>query len=775
MSENQEQQKNTGETVFCTHCGKKISATAKFCPFCGAENLSRKSEPETAEQKQEPEQEAPKQETPEQETKAEPEAAQKPVPAPGPKKKGNGIVLQSSAPIGDGGRKFDVCYLIFVAFFVILFMVLSSKNRILGVLLGTALGFLIGWLIKNQIVYFPLMNLRSKQYHCDTKLPYDQLIQKLQPILLPMGMTIEKNKNGQPVISYDKMMFDVSYNENDTFSIWWHESVGRALLRDRQYIPEYRTSCVAYGIIGYYVQQVLSETPQSAAAADQGKVPVRKHNTPVFAILGIFVAAAAVLSLIFPGSNEESTESATTEETATETTTASVNKDATADDVVGTWTISSFIHDGVELSGDQVDSDLELMMDTDGNFECRSEELDEDIIGTYTLTDGVIAMDSTELSDTTFSVLEDGTLLMVVDEAPDDRYFLTKTSDSTDITAVASTEETSESTAEETTENAAFTGLDDEFADHTDLVGTYGVLGYIADPSDGQIMPLEGLERAAKNMTEEGLADLDNLENASLTISKDEQFTMLDANGETSTGSLIFNDGRVLLDNGVELVLQDDGSLEQDDGDRTIVWMDTDEIDAAMDELMNGSSEDTETSEADDSEYIIPNSDSEYIDASYVDGWTVDEINMAINEIYARHGREFNTQEIQDYFDAQSWYTPQYSPEDFDAISDSLLNDYEKANIKTLAAARDAASGSSSSTSSGYSDDELGQMCANYYYAQTGVQADSYSLYLTDGEAITIDLYDADGNYLVTYYIDREGQGVDATNGVGNIDFTQYY
>lgn len=88
--------------------------------------------------------------------------------------------------------------------------------------------------------------------------------------------------------------------------------------------------------------------------------------------------------------------------------------------------------------------------------------------------------------------------------------------------------------------------------------------------------------------------------------------------------------------------------------------------------------ETTEDTSTDEDAYILPESDSRCYDYDEVCDMSVDELNLAIDEIYARHGRKFRTQEIQDYFDAQSRYTPEYDPDDFDAISDDLLNDYEK-------------------------------------------------------------------------------------------------
>ena len=51
------------------------------------------------------------------------------------------------------------------------------------------------------------------------------------------------------------------------------------------------------------------------------------------------------------------------------------------------------------------------------------------------------------------------------------------------------------------------------------------------------------------------------------------------------------------------------------------------------------------------------------------------------NEIYARHGRMFNDQDIQVYFNRQDWYVAQTSSADFD---ESVLNDVELYNVELI-------------------------------------------------------------------------------------------
>lgn len=76
-------------------------------------------------------------------------------------------------------------------------------------------------------------------------------------------------------------------------------------------------------------------------------------------------------------------------------------------------------------------------------------------------------------------------------------------------------------------------------------------------------------------------------------------------------------------------------------------------------------------------DYILPDSDSRYLEEYELYGLTVEELRFARNEIYARHGRLFKDEELQNYFDSKDWYYGYIEPEDF---SENMLSDIEKAN-----------------------------------------------------------------------------------------------
>lgn len=81
------------------------------------------------------------------------------------------------------------------------------------------------------------------------------------------------------------------------------------------------------------------------------------------------------------------------------------------------------------------------------------------------------------------------------------------------------------------------------------------------------------------------------------------------------------------------------------------------------------------------SAYIISDSDKRYLSLDELSDMPLQVVNYAKNEIYARRGRIFQSMELQEYFDSQSWYSAAIAPEDF---GEERLNDYERTNAQLL-------------------------------------------------------------------------------------------
>ena len=84
------------------------------------------------------------------------------------------------------------------------------------------------------------------------------------------------------------------------------------------------------------------------------------------------------------------------------------------------------------------------------------------------------------------------------------------------------------------------------------------------------------------------------------------------------------------------------------------------------------------------SEVILQGISSRYIDVSELYNYDLGQLRLIRNEIFALHGRIFNSQDLADYFSQRSWYVPTYAPEDFDANMFDYLNDYEEANLQVI-------------------------------------------------------------------------------------------
>ncbi len=80
-------------------------------------------------------------------------------------------------------------------------------------------------------------------------------------------------------------------------------------------------------------------------------------------------------------------------------------------------------------------------------------------------------------------------------------------------------------------------------------------------------------------------------------------------------------------------------------------------------------------------DYIFPDSSINALTKDDLKELDADSCRYARNEIYARHGRMFDDEELQKYFNSKSWYEGTVKPSDFD---ESVLNQTEKDNIKLI-------------------------------------------------------------------------------------------
>ena len=80
--------------------------------------------------------------------------------------------------------------------------------------------------------------------------------------------------------------------------------------------------------------------------------------------------------------------------------------------------------------------------------------------------------------------------------------------------------------------------------------------------------------------------------------------------------------------------------------------------------------------------FIFPNSDSSYLSNAQVSTLSDNDLQLAINEIYARRGRIFKDASLNAYFNSQSWYEGKYTAEEFE--KNVKFNTYEQKNLQLL-------------------------------------------------------------------------------------------
>lgn len=80
-------------------------------------------------------------------------------------------------------------------------------------------------------------------------------------------------------------------------------------------------------------------------------------------------------------------------------------------------------------------------------------------------------------------------------------------------------------------------------------------------------------------------------------------------------------------------------------------------------------------------DYILPDSSQKYLIDADVSALSAEQLRIARNEIYARHGYIFRSEDLQTYFSGKEWYSPSVLADNF---SDEMLSALELANLDLI-------------------------------------------------------------------------------------------
>lgn len=134
-------------------------------------------------------------------------------------------------------------------------------------------------------------------------------------------------------------------------------------------------------------------------------------------------------------------------------------------------------------------------------------------------------------------------------------------------------------------------------------------------------------------------------------------------------------------------IFQSDNQLESSELEK-INEENSSQNESTMANIATDSKETQAESEGSPEEYILYASNKRVLQENEYKQLNAADLRLAINEIYARHGRQYDTTDLNEYFSQKSWYHPQYSKSEFDQIENQILNSYEKENLKLLSSYR---------------------------------------------------------------------------------------
>lgn len=112
--------------------------------------------------------------------------------------------------------------------------------------------------IDDVIVKNKLNRLRRAKFKFVPRVGNDEVFQIMQPILVPKySMLAERGEHGIISLTFQGYIYDILLEKDDTFTIWWHMSVGKAFLPRSRY-KQYRQILAAMGIIAYEMQKAYN-------------------------------------------------------------------------------------------------------------------------------------------------------------------------------------------------------------------------------------------------------------------------------------------------------------------------------------------------------------------------------------------------------------------------------------------------------------------------------------------------------------------------------------
>lgn len=160
-------------------------------------------------------------------------------------------LVVSSEPLPNEMLKIKKLY--WVCLFAILIGLVFTPLLAIGIM-----GAMLLYCIDDIVVKNKLDRLRRAKFKFVSGVGNDEVFQTMQPILVSKySMLVEKGEYETISLTFQGYTYDLLLEEDDTFCIWWHMSLGKALVPRNKY-KQYRQILAAMGIIAYEIQKAFN-------------------------------------------------------------------------------------------------------------------------------------------------------------------------------------------------------------------------------------------------------------------------------------------------------------------------------------------------------------------------------------------------------------------------------------------------------------------------------------------------------------------------------------
>lgn len=156
-------------------------------------------------------------------------------------------VVKSPEPLPNEMQKIKKLYIVCIICIAVgvLFQVLLAIG-IFGIMIVYMIDY-YGVRIKRKI-------LRTVKFKFVEGVDNENLFNTMQSVFTgKYNILVEKNQDGGMMLTHNDHIYDILINDDNSFTIWWRMSVGKAFLSFNNY-KSYRKILASMGIISYEIQ-----------------------------------------------------------------------------------------------------------------------------------------------------------------------------------------------------------------------------------------------------------------------------------------------------------------------------------------------------------------------------------------------------------------------------------------------------------------------------------------------------------------------------------------